>query len=41
MGDIVSLVEKASQDLDEEKIKTAEENLKKGAFTFDDYLDAN
>ena len=38
MGDIVSLVEKASQDLDEEKIKTAEENLKKGAFSFDDYL---
>jgi len=38
MGDIVSLVEKASQDLDEEKIKAAEENLKKGAFTFDDYL---
>ncbi len=38
MGDIVSLVEKASQDLDEEKIKAAEENLKKGTFTFDDYL---
>ena len=38
MGDIVSLVEKASQDLDEEKIKAAEENLKKGAFTFNDYL---
>ena len=38
MGDIVSLVEKASQDLDEEKIKSAEENLKKGKFTFDDYL---
>ncbi len=38
MGDIVSLVEKASQDLDEEKIKAAEENLKKGAFTFEDYL---
>ena len=38
MGDIVSLVEKASQDLDEEKIKAAEENLKKGSFTFDDYL---
>ena len=32
MGDIVSLVEKASQDLDEEKIKTAEENLKKELF---------
>ena len=38
MGDIVSLVEKASQDLDEEKIKATEENLKKGTFTFDDYL---
>ena len=38
MGDVVSLVEKASQDLDEEKIKAAEENLKKGEFTFDDYL---
>ncbi len=38
MGDIVSLVEKASQDLDEEKMKAAEENLKKGTFTFDDYL---
>ena len=38
MGDVVSLVEKASQDLDEEKIKKAEENLKKGRFTFDDYL---
>merc|ERR1712093_220688 len=38
MGDVVSLVEKASQDLDEEKIKTAEENLKKGKFTFEDYL---
>ena len=38
MGDVVSLVEKASQDLDEEKIKEAEENLKKGKFTFDDYL---
>ena len=29
MGDIISLVEKASQDLDEEKIKKTEENLKK------------
>ena len=38
MGDVVSLVEKAAQDLDEEKIKSAEENLKKGKFTFDDYL---
>ena len=38
MGDIVSLVEKASQDLDEEKIKSTEEKIKKGAFTFEDYL---
>ena len=29
MGDVVSLVEKASQDLDEEKIKKTEENLKR------------
>ena len=38
MGDIVSLVEKASQYLDEEKIKLTEEKIKKGSFTFDDYL---
>ena len=38
MGDIVSLVEKASQDIDEEKIKLTEEKIKKGSFTFDDYL---
>ena len=29
MGDIVSLVEKAAQDLGEENLKKAEENLKK------------
>jgi len=38
MGDIVSLVEKASQDLDEEKIKKTEENLKSGSFSMEDYL---
>ena len=38
MGDVVSLVEKASQDLDEEKIKKAEEELKKGIFTMNSYL---
>ena len=38
MGDIVSLVEKAAQDLGEEKIKKAEENLKKGQFSMQDYL---
>ena len=30
MGDIVSLVEKASQDIDQENLKKTEENLKKG-----------
>tara|TARA_B110001452_G_scaffold249223_1_gene236608 strand:- start:373 stop:1776 length:1404 start_codon:yes stop_codon:yes gene_type:complete len=38
MGDIVSLVEKASQGLDEEKLKKNEEQFKKGLFTLDDYL---
>ena len=38
MGDVVSLVEKASQDLSEEKIKKAEDELKKGIFTMDSYL---
>ena len=38
MGDVISLVEKASQDLDEEKIKKTEEELKKGIFTMDSYL---
>ena len=38
MGDVVTLVEKASQDLDEEKIKQTEENLKTGSFSMEDYL---
>ena len=38
MGDVVSLVEKASEGLDEEKLKKAEEQFKKGLFTLDDYL---
>jgi len=38
MGDVVSLVEKVSQGLDEEKLKKAEEQFKKGLFTLDDYL---
>ena len=38
MGDIVSLVEKAAEDLSEQKIKKAEENLKKGNFSMQDYL---
>ncbi len=38
MGDIVSLVEKAAEDIDEEKLKEAEETLKKGQFSLDHYL---
>jgi len=38
MGDVVSLVEKASQDLDEENIKKTEENLRAGSFSMEDYL---
>ena len=38
MGDIVSLVEKASEDFDQEKLKKAEEKLKKGLFSLNDYL---
>ena len=38
MGDVVSLVEKASEGLDEEKLNKAEEQFKKGLFTLDDYL---
>jgi signal recognition particle subunit SRP54 len=38
MGDIVSLVEKASQDLDQTDIKKTEENIKAGSFSMEDYL---
>ncbi|MAJ66341.1 MAG: signal recognition particle protein [Candidatus Pelagibacter sp.] len=39
MGDIVSLVEKASKDIDQETLKKTEENLKKGKFSMQDYLE--
>ena len=38
MGDIISLVEKAAEDIDEEKLKKTEEKLKKGQFSLEDYL---
>ena len=38
MGDIVSLVEKAADEIDEEKLKQTEESLKKGQFSLEDYL---
>ena len=37
-ADVVSLVEKASEGMDEEKLKKTEEQFKKGLFTLDDYL---
>ncbi len=38
MGDIVSLVEKAAEDIDQENLKKTEEKLKKGQFSLGDYL---
>ena len=38
MGDVVTLVEKARQSIDEEKIKKTEENLRTGSFSMEDYL---
>ncbi len=38
MGDIISLVEKAAQDLDQEKLKKAERDFKEGSFTMETYL---
>ena len=38
MGDVVSLVEKVAEDLEQEKIEKIEEDIKKGSFTFGTYL---
>jgi signal recognition particle subunit SRP54 len=38
MGDIVSLVEKASEKISEDEMKKAEESFRKGIFTFEDLL---
>ena len=38
MGDIVSLVEKASETIDQENLKETEERLKTGSFSLEDYL---
>ncbi|HAL32132.1 MAG TPA: signal recognition particle protein [Lachnospiraceae bacterium] len=40
MGDVLSLIEKAGEAMDEEDAKKAAESLKKGRFTFNDYLDS-
>ncbi|MCQ2500592.1 MAG: signal recognition particle protein [Lachnospiraceae bacterium] len=40
MGDVLSLIEKAQQSIDEDKAKEMEQKLRKASFTFDDYLDS-
>ncbi len=40
MGDVLTLIEKASAELDEEKSKQMMENMKKNKFGFDDYLES-
>ena len=39
MGDVLSLIEKAEQSIDQDKAKDMEQRLKKAQFTFDDYLE--
>ena len=39
MGDILSLIEKAEQNVDAEKQKELEKRLRKAEFTYDDFLD--
>jgi len=39
MGDVLSLVEKAQDSMDEEKAKELESKLRKNAFTLEDFLD--
>ncbi len=38
MGDVVSLVEKAQQEVDEEEVKSVQERMEKGQLTMDDFL---
>lgn len=38
MGDILSLIEKAQESIDQEKLKEFEKNLREASFTFDDFL---
>lgn len=40
MGDVLSLIEKAGEAIEEEDARKAAESLKKGRFTFNDYLDS-
>lgn len=40
MGDVMSLIEKAQANLDEEKAKEMEQKFRKNTFSFDDYLES-
>ena len=40
MGDILTLIEKAQMEIDEEKEKKMTDNLRKGKFDFEDYLES-
>ena len=40
MGDVMSLIEKAQANIDEEKARDMEQKLKKAQFGFDDYLES-
>ena len=39
MGDVVSLVEKAAEVIDEDEAKRMEEKMRKGNFTLEDFLE--
>ncbi len=39
MGDVLSLIEKAEQTIDQDKAKELEQRMKKAQFTFEDYLE--
>ena len=40
MGDVLTLIEKAQETVDEEKAKAMTQKLKKAQFGFDDYLES-
>lgn len=40
MGDVMTLIEKAQMNIDEEKAKSMEQKIKKAQFGFDDYLES-
>ena len=40
MGDVMSLIEKVQENIDEEKARAMEQKLKKARFGFDDYLES-